>query len=77
MQNLPPLNSVKSCPKCGVKGFNPPLSIGFDRQYHPNHLVLANDDLRRSLSICGSITIEHILRTCDACGYRWPEACLT
>lgn len=60
MQNLPPLNSVKSCPKCGVKGFNPPLSIGFDRQYHPNHLVLANDDLRRSLSICELVMLVDI-----------------
>lgn len=57
-----------ACPKCGERGatavYRPPIGQDpgwFERKY----------DVVQSWPVG-----EHIRRTCQTCGFAWPEACL-
>ena len=76
MSNLPPLNSVKSCPKCGKK-----YDYDSVRKTEPNpHAITATESAwsgdMPGISYHGTTQgDEWMQRECRMCGYQWHEAC--
>ena len=67
--SLPPLNSVKRCPKCGevAEKTRQPLM-----DYHSTRV---EQHEHKKCRIIGKVPAEHICRECMNCDYVWPEAC--
>ncbi len=64
--SLPPLNSVKVCPKCGEDFGKSRVSGWPEMEYH---IVGREKECGDPQSLA-----EHQCRTCLYCGCRWPEA---
>jgi hypothetical protein len=58
--NLPALNSVTQCPKCG----NVTEPENRAMEYHAGPRFARCD-----------VKGEHLTRSCPVCRHRWPEAC--
>ena len=74
MTDLPPLGSVKDCPKCGTHyGYgegNQPKTTEYSPglEWHPERFLLHGPNC------CWELSAEHISRECLICGFRWAEA---
>ena len=87
MPNLPPMDSVKRCEKCGCryhgempdKTSKEPWYQAPDFDHHRMRLFAKIEGAFPSCCIdatddAGGISLEHLSRICLRCGYRWAEA---
>jgi len=87
MTALPPLDSVKQCPKCGHKYGKGEANVSPGMEWHKDigSVKGEDDSVYLTLPDCcreqwgeskRSVWItEHLSRICLRCEYRWPEAC--
>lgn len=68
MENLPKLNSIKQCTKCGLTADSKQYR-GFDYSY----FAITQEV---TFSIIKETILEYIIRKCPRCRYEWYEACL-
>ena len=65
------MNKFKECATCKKCGFDGAVYITyavgtFDEVHQKNSLVYTREE----------VLDEYLIRTCNRCGYKWPEKCV-
>lgn len=80
VMNLPPFERIATCAKCGTKGLHSTELHDFWRGpwttgASGRGVCAVLDEMLRGGSLVTEETFSgHLCRTCECCGYRWPEA---
>ena len=78
---LPPLDSVKMCPKCGCRYGKGEVNVSPGMEWHTGSFA-GGDAQTCCFAATGADSVtpgtkgpQHLSRICLRCEYRWPEAC--